>query len=95
LLADQYELDFSDEFNDASIDVSKWTVDVSGKSRSPRLGLSIADRWWVSNNVKEENGNLVLDVDKFDAHTMHCGSINAKKNYEKTFGYLDVRMKIA
>jgi len=43
LLADQYELDFFDEFNDASIDLSKWTVDVSGRSRSPRPDLSIAD----------------------------------------------------
>jgi hypothetical protein len=83
LLADQYELDFSDEFNDASIDVSKWTVDVSGKSRSPRLGLSIADWWWVSDNAREGNGNLVLDVDKFDAHTMHCGSMHSKKKIRK------------
>ncbi|MFT7231837.1 MAG: beta-glucanase (GH16 family) [Cyclobacteriaceae bacterium] len=94
-LSSEYKIEFSDEFNDDTIDPAKWTIDVSTSTRAPRPNLSINDWWWVQNNANEVNGNLVLDVDKFDFNTMHCGSVNSKDKYEATFGYFEVRMKIA
>lgn len=90
-----YQLDFSDEFNDNTIDAAKWNIDHSTKSRAGRPKLSINDWWWVSDNAYEQNGSQVLDVDKYDFNTMHCGSINSKDKYERTFGYFEVRIKIA
>lgn len=90
-----YALEFSDEFNDNTIDLTKWNIDNSPKSRAGRDGLKIDDWWWKPDNAYEQEGNLVLDVDKFDFNTMHCGSINSKDKYESTFGYYEVRIKIA
>lgn len=94
-LGSNYQLAFSDEFNDNTIDPSKWTVNVSSSSRAGRPDLSISDWWWVSDNAYEQNGSLVLDVDKFDANTMHCGSINSQGKFEQTYGYFEAKIKIA
>jgi|GEM_PF-910704 len=94
-LSTDYSLDFSDEFNDNTIDATKWNIDNSTKSRSARPKLSIDDWWWVTDNASEQNGNLVLDVDKHDYNTMYCGSVNSQGKYETTYGYFEARIKIA
>ena len=94
-LEDTYSLEFSDEFNDTSIDEHKWQILVSERSRTPRPGLSINDWWWVEENVSEVDGNLVLKVSKHDHNTMYCGSINANNKYERRYGYYETRIKIA
>ncbi len=88
-------LDFSDEFNDTNLDLSKWTTQESTKSRAPRPNLSITDWWWKNENVSLNSGNLVLKVQKHDANTMHCGSINSRGKYESAYGYIEARIKIA
>lgn len=94
--ANGWSLEFTDEFNGASLDTSKWSVDVSTKTRSPRWDRGIDDWWFVAENVSVDGvGNLVLDVSKFDANTMHTGSVSSKNRYEPTYGYVEARIQIA
>lgn len=90
-----WTLDFSDEFNGTSLDLSKWTAQKSTRSRTPRPSLGIADWWWKDENVSLNSGNLELKVEKHDANTMYCGSINSRNKYESTYGYIEARIKIA
>ena len=89
-----WRLDFSDEFNDNEIDLTKWTINNSTKSRAARPKIKISDWWWKPQNVSEKNGNLVLDVVKKDFNTMHCGSINSARKYETQYGYFECRIKV-
>ena len=90
-----YQLVFSDEFNDTVIDPLKWSIQNSSKTRNPRPKLSIDDWWWKTENAYEEKGKLVLRVVKHDHNTMYCGSINSNNKFEATYGYYEVRLKIA
>lgn len=90
-----WELDFSDEFNNSELDINKWEKQNSSKSRSPRPDLSINDWWWKPENVWVAEGNLVLEVVKHDYNTMYCGSVNTNNIYETTYGYFEARIKIA
>lgn len=94
-LGSDYLLEFSDEFNDNTIDATKWNIDVSSSSRAARPKLSINDWWWKSENVSETGGNAVLKVTKHDFNTMYCGSISSNNKYEVKYGYFEVRIKIA
>ncbi len=89
-------LDFSDEFNGNSLDLTKWSINVSTRSRNPRPAQGINDWWWKHDNVSlDGTGNLVLDVVKHDSNTMYNGSISSKGLYEPTYGYLEARINIA
>lgn len=91
-----WNLDFSDEFNDASINTSKWIVSNSTKSRAPRANLGVDDWWWKPENAfLNSTGDLVLRGTKVDGNTMHCGSIESRDLYEPTYGYLEARIQIA
>ncbi|QNA45995.1 thrombospondin type 3 repeat-containing protein [Lacibacter sediminis] len=90
-----WSLTFSDEFNDNTIDQTKWTIQESLTSRSPRPGLGIYSWFWKPDNAFEENGNLVLRVDKVGPYRMHCGSVNSNNKYETKYGYYECRVKIA
>ena len=89
-----WRLDFSDEFNDNTIDQTKWTIDDSPRSRTGRPKIKVADWWWKPENVSESNGNLVLNVVKHDFNTMYCGAINSNKKYETQYGYFECRIKV-
>ena len=91
-----WDLDFSDEFNDTEINSSKWTVSVSTKSRAPRANLGVTDWWWkLDNAFLNGTGDLVLRGTKVDNNTMYCGSVESRNLYEPTFGYLEARILIA
>lgn len=91
-----WSLEFTDEFNDSSLDLTKWQMDESTKTRSPRWDRGIADWWFSPANVSTDGvGNLVLSVTKEDANTMHTGSISSKNLYEPTYGYFEARIEIA
>ncbi|MBT8036963.1 MAG: Ig-like domain-containing protein [Verrucomicrobiae bacterium] len=89
-------LDFSDEFSGATLDATKWGVDVSSSSRAARTDRGIDDWWWKSENVSLDGaGSLKLDVVKHDSNTMYCGSVSSDGKYEPTYGYFEARIKIA
>lgn len=87
---------FSDEFNGTTLDTSKWHIDVSSRSRAARWDRGIHDWWWVEENVwLDGEGNLVLDVSKYDSNTMHCGSISSDGIFEPLYGYMEARIQVA
>lgn len=88
-------LHFSDEFNQDSLNLNRWSKLESPSSRAPRPDLGIDDWWWKAENVSLDSGYLVLDVVKEDANTMYCGAINSNNKFETTYGYFEVRIKIA
>jgi beta-glucanase (GH16 family) len=91
-----WTLDFSDEFNDSSLNLSKWYKSVSTQSRAPRAALGVDDWWWVEDNAfLNGSGELVLRGTKIDGNTMYCGSIESRNLYEVQYGYLEARIKIA
>lgn len=94
-LEGDWKMTFSDEFNDTEVDNSKWTILNSENSRNSRPGLGIGQWFWRPQNVLEENGNLILKVNKYSNNIMTCGSINSNNKFEKAFGYYETRIKIA
>ena len=86
---------FSDEFNQDSLNLNKWSKLESPSSRAPRADLGIDDWWWKAENVSLDSGYLILDVIKEDTNTMYCGAVNSNNKFETTYGYFEVRMKIA
>ena len=95
-ISGSWNLDFSDEFNGATINTSKWIVSNSNKSRAPRANLGVDDWWWKPENAfLNGTGNLVLRGTKVDNNTMYCGSVESRNLYEPTYGFLEARIKIA
>lgn len=94
-LGSNWALDFSDEFEDATVNTMKWNIDNSPKSRSARKNIGINKWFWRKKNVNLANGKLELIVEKKDWQTMICGSINTKNKYETTYGYYEVKIKIS
>lgn len=95
-VAGNWDLDFSDEFNDTSLNTSKWVKTVSSSSRAPRANLGVDDWWWKAENTfLNGTGDLVIRGTKVDNNTMYCGSVESKNLYEPTYGYLEARIQIA
>ena len=90
----EWKLVFSDEFNGTAVDTNKWNIDNSDSSRAPRTDRGINQWYWRPDNVRLEDGNLVLDVTKEDADTMHTGSINTRNIFEPTYGFFEARVEI-
>ena len=91
-----WNLDFSDEFNDVTINTSKWVISESSSSRAPRPNLGVTDWWWKKENAfLDGSGNLVLRGTKVDNNTMFCGSVESRNIYEPIYGYLEARIQIA
>jgi hypothetical protein len=93
-LGEGYVLDFSDEFNDNSLDLSKWNLHNFDKSRAGRPTIGVDGWYWKKENVWLADGNLVLHASKPKAGVMFCGSVNASNKYERQYGYYETRIKI-
>lgn len=94
LIGSEWKLDFSDEFNDAAVNSTKWNIDNSTSSRAARPNIGINSWFWRPTNVSQENGNLVLKVYKSGTNSMTNGSINSRGKYETMYGYFEARIKI-
>lgn len=90
-----WELNFSDEFNNTTVNTTKWTMDNSTTSRAARTEIGISSWFWKPTNVAVANGNLILKVNKENSSKMYCGSINSNGKYITTYGYFEARIKIA
>lgn len=94
-LGSNWTLDFSDEFEDVTVNTNKWNIDDSPKSRNPRKNIGINRWFWRPRSVTLNEGKLELNVEKADWQTMVCGSINTNNKYETTYGYYEARIKVA
>lgn len=95
-ISGNWNLDFSDEFNDATINPLKWVVSVSDKPRGARPNLGVTDwRWVAANAFLNGTSDLVLRGTKVNNSTMRCGSVESRGLYEPTYGYMEARIKVA
>jgi hypothetical protein len=85
-----WDVVFSDEFNDTKIDVTKWSVE--NKIYDRNIIKVTADE----NQVEEKDGNLNICYRKSptDPLMYYAGRINSKDKYATTYGYFECRMKI-
>lgn len=86
----KWKLDFSDEFNDNTIDERKWTVENTTKKR---VDVTLfAD----NNQVQEKDGNAYIYYSKSNVSdtAYNAGRFNSKGKYAPTYGFLECRMHI-
>lgn len=85
-----WKLDFSDEFNDNTIDTGKWTVEDTERKRTD-ITL-YAD----SNQVEEKNGNMYIYYRKSNISdtAYNAGRFNSKNKYAPTYGFIECRMHV-
>lgn len=90
--ADYTEQVWSDEFNDTSLDATKWSYEVQDQWFNNELESTTSSR----NNVNVTNGNLNITAIKenYNGHQYTSGRINTKGKKEFVFGRLDVRAKL-
>jgi beta-glucanase (GH16 family) len=87
----EWQLDFSDEFNDATIDKTKWTIENNTKKR--------VDITLFSNDkqVEEKNGHLYIYYSKaseINDSAYYAGRVISKDKYAPTYGFLEARMHL-
>jgi beta-glucanase (GH16 family) len=96
--ANPWTLVWSDEFDDNTIDPAKWTFDLTN-------GASVNNPGWGNNelqyytsrpdNVKEENGRLVITARKenYEGFGYTSSRIKTKGLFSKTYGKFEIRAK--
>ncbi len=87
---ENWELSFSDEFNDNKIDTTKWTVENNTKKRVD-VTLYANDE-----QVEEKDGNAFIYYRKSNKHdsAYHAGRFNSQGKFAPTYGYLECRMHL-
>lgn len=85
----EWVLDFSDEFNDNTIDSKKWTIENGTKKRVDITNYS------NDKQVIEENGNAYINYSKapeISDTAYYAGRFNSQGKYATTYGFLEARM---
>lgn len=87
-----WDLVFSDEFNDTEMDPTKWNI------QDDFARLRNNDVWLYARNedVEEKNGNAYVYYSKDQTidKTYYAGRFESKYKYARTFGYFEARMHI-
>jgi beta-glucanase (GH16 family) len=89
-LQKNWRLDFSDEFNDNSIDTTKWNVETSVKKR---VDVTLyADK----NQLEEKDGNIYIYYRKSNISdtAYNAGRFHSKGKYAPIYGFLECRMHV-
>lgn len=87
---DNWQLVFSDEFNDNKMDTKKWTVEETTKKRKDITLYADNDQ------VEEKDGKAYIYYRKANRHdsAYHAGRFNSKEKFAPTYGYLEARMHL-
>jgi hypothetical protein len=85
-----WDVVFSDEFNDTKIDVTKWSVE--NKTTFRKNIKIIADEDQVE--VVDGNLNICYRKSPTDPLIYYAGRVNTQNKYATTYGYFECRMKI-
>jgi len=86
----KWKLVFSDEFNDAKIDTTKWTVENAPKKRVDIMLYS------DDNQVEEKDGKVYIYYRKSNLNdtTYMAGRFNSHKKYAPTYGFMESRIHL-
>lgn len=85
-----WEVYFTDEFNDTKIDVTKWSVE--NKVYNRNIIKVTADENQVE--VKDGNLNICYRKSPTDPLMYYAGRVNTQNKFATTYGYFECRMKI-
>jgi beta-glucanase (GH16 family) len=89
-LKKKWKLEFSDEFNDNTIDTSKWNVEESIKKR---VDITLyADE----SQLEEKNGNIYIYYRKspISDTAYNAGRFHSKNKYAPTYGFIECKMHV-
>jgi beta-glucanase (GH16 family) len=85
-----WDVAFSDEFNDTKMDVTKWSIDYKNFNQ-PAITIYSDD-----NQVEEKDGNIYLYYRKSptDPTKYYVGRFFSKQKYSTAYGYFECRMHV-
>jgi len=87
----KWMLDFSDEFNDNTLDPKKWTIENSVKKR---VDITL---YSDDNQVEEKDGKVFMYYkkapEKHDS-AYYVGRFNSKGKYATTYGFFEAKMHL-
>lgn len=85
-----WDVAFSDEFNDTKMDVTKWSIDYKTFNQ-PAVTIYSDD-----NQVEEKDGNIYLYYRKSqtDPTKYYVGRFFSKQKYSTAYGYFECRMHV-
>ena len=85
-----WQLSFSDEFNDTQINPSKWTIENSIRYRADVTLYANA------NQVEEKDGKAFIYYQKSPLHdsAYFAGRLNSRNKFSPTYGYLECRIHL-
>ncbi|MEP6683966.1 MAG: glycoside hydrolase family 16 protein [Parafilimonas sp.] len=86
-----YQLLWSDEFNESSIDTSAWNFEIDGNG-----GGNHEQEYYQPNNATIENGNLIITAKKETAgsHNYTSSRMTTQGKKEFLYGRIEARIKI-
>ena len=85
-----YALQWSDEFDGTTVDTSKWLFE----NRNP--GVNNEKEYYLQQNVKVSNGNLVITAKKevVSGQPYTSGKITTFNKFSQTYGRIEARIKL-
>lgn len=85
------QLVWSDEFDGAEIDSTKWLVEGQGheNNRIPRRG-----GYWSTDAVSVSDGFATISTYKGEDGFYYTGALNSQYKYESKYGYYEIRCKL-
>lgn len=89
-LKKKWKLDFSDEFNDNSIDTLKWNIEESVKKR---VDITL---YANKNQLEEKNGNIYIYYRKSAVSdtAYNAGRFHSRKKYAPVYGFIECKMHV-
>lgn len=97
-VAGSWALKFQDEFNGTSLNTSVWATqrgEASGPYGNP-YNPQYEDAFYLANNPKVANGNLVLTLNKgtTNGYPYSSGMIQNGRSFSYKYGYTEARVKV-
>ncbi len=93
----KWKLNWNDEFNEPSVDPTKWTYDLGTGGSNPGWGNNELESYTKSpDNVKTENGDLVITAKKDSSEGANYTSARLKTEglFSQKYGKFEIRAKL-
>lgn len=88
-----YQLVWSDEFDAATLDLTKWNIETGGGGWGNNEKQNYTNR---TDNVRLENGSLVIEAKKetYGSNAYTSARINTRNKVSYTYGRIEARMSL-
>ncbi len=91
---DNWQLVWSDEFNENGLPNAQWWDFEEGYLRNNELQYYTKER---TENCRQENGNLIIEArsDNFEGHSITSASLTSRRSASWTYGRFEIRAQLA